>query len=390
MLNYVTERMVASDANDNLQGTERLTPRRVMHVITGLDTGGAETMLANLVIAQADAPHPPMVVSLLPGGTQAQRIRDAGVEMWDLNMSRGRPAPRAVRRLATLIKENRPRFIQGWMYHADLMALAGLFLSGRRKKTWLLWGVRCSDMDVRRYRRSLKWLMRLCAMLSSLPDAVVANSHAGRRLHRSLGYHPRNFLVVPNGIDTDRFRPDSEARKQVRAELGLSDGDFAVGTTARVDPMKDYSNLLAALGRTSNVHGVIAGRGTQDLPDQKNLIRLGERDDIPRLLNGLDAFVSPSAFGEGFSNSLTEAMATGLPVIATDVGDSALIVRDCGLMVPPSDSDALANAIEQLRDDPDRRLHLGREARERIDTEFGIAQAILAFEVLYTEGAEVT
>lgn len=389
-MNYVFERMAVSDVNNDLRGTARLPPRRVMHVITGLDTGGAEAMLANLVIAQAAAPHPPMVVSLLPGGAQAERIRDAGIEIWDLDMTRGRPTLKAALQLAALIKKNRPRFIQGWMYHADLLALVGLFLSGRRKKTWLLWGVRCSDMDVSRYRRTLKWLMRLCAMLSSLPDAVVANSHAGRRLHRSLGYRPRNFLVVPNGVDTDRYRPDPEARRQVRADLNLSDGDFAVGTTARVDPMKDYPNLLAALGRTSGVFGVIAGRGTENLPDQKDLMRLGERDDIPRLLNGLDVFVSSSAFGEGFSNSLAEAMATGLPVIATDVGDSALIVRDCGLMVPPSDTEALVNAIEELRDDPDRRARLGRAARERVEAEFGIAQAVHAFEVLYAEGAEVT
>lgn len=361
------------------------TLHHVMHVITGLDTGGAETMLANLVVGQTDADAPPLVVSLVPGGTQAARICDAGIEVRDLGMTRGRASLSAVRRLADLIQEHRPRVLQSWMYHADLLSLAALYLSGRRKKTRLLWGVRCSDMDVRRYPRALRWVVRACALLSFMPDAVVANSHSGRRRHRSLGYRARNFVVIPNGVDTERFKPDPQIRNQVRVELGVSEADFVVGAIARVDPMKDYPTLLAALRETPGARGVVAGRDTEKLPAQTNLVRLGEREDVPRLLNGFDVFVCPSAFGEGFSNVIVEAMATGVPVITTDVGDGALIVGDCGLVVPPADFQALAAAISELKDDPDRRARLGSDARTRAETEFGIARAIHAFEVLFSD-----
>lgn len=360
-------------------------PRPVMHVITDLDTGGAETMLANLVIAHSGDLHPPVVVSLVPGGSQSKRIGDAGLQVRDLGMARGRPSPAAVRRLANLIQEHRPRVIQSWMYHADLITLAALYLSGRRKKTTLLWGVRCSDMDMCRYSWRLRWVVRACALLSFLPNAVVANSHAGRTLHRSLGYRPRNFLIVPNGVDTSRFRPDPELRQQVRAELGLGDDDFVVGTAARVDAMKDYPTLLSAIARVPGVRGVVAGRGTESLADQTGLIRLGERDDLPRLFNGFDVFVLASAFGEGFSNALVEAMATGLPVITTDVGDGALIVGDCGVVVRPSDPGRLAEAISELKDDPAQCAQLGRDARQRVVDQFDLARAVKGFDNLHSD-----
>ena len=374
--------MALSPVNTDLKA-KSVGPRRVMHVITSLDTGGAETMLANLVIAKSEASDPPVVVSMVTGGEQWDRIRKAGVEVFGLGMTRGRPALGAAGQLAKLIKEIQPRFVQSWMYHADLLTLVALYMSGRRNKTRLLWGVRCSDVDVARYPRSLRWVIRACALLSSLPDAVVANSHAGREVHRALGYGSRHFLVIPNGIDTKKFQPDPDARTKARAELQVSDGDFVIGTAARVDPMKDYAGLLAAHKQTAGGKLVVAGRDTETLPDQENLIRLGGRDDMPRLMNGFDALVSASAFGEGFSNAVAEAM-------ATDVGDSAMIVGDCGLVVPPSDPKVLATAITSLKDDPDRRARLGRAARDRIETEFGIGRAVAAFDTLYTEAVETS
>lgn len=357
----------------------------VMHVITDLDTGGAETMLANLVTACAGRSNPPTVVSLLPGGAQSARISEAGIHVWDLGMARGRPSLAAVRRLADLIREHRPSVIQSWMYHADLVALAALYLSGRRKETRLIWGVRCSDMDLSRYPWSLRLVVRLCALLSPLPNGVVANSHSGRARHRALGYRARNFHVIPNGVDTGRFRPDPDIRRDVRAELGLEDGDIVVGTVARVDPMKDYPALLAAVAQVPGIKTVVIGRDTDKLPDQENLIRLGERKDISRLLNGLDVFVLASAFGEGFSNALVEAMATGLAVITTDVGDGALIAGDCGLVVPPSDPKSLAVAISQLKDDPARRAQLGQDARLRVSDTFDMGRAVHGFNSLHAD-----
>lgn len=357
--------------------------RRVMHVITGLGTGGAETMLTALAIARARDGAPTRVVSLLPGGSNRARLDAAGVETGDLGMSRGRAGPVAMLRLARLIRAQRPDVIQSWMYHADLASLLALALSGRWRRTRLVWGVRCSDMDWSRYSALSRLVVRLCAWLSPLPDVVTVNSEAGRDWHLRLGYRPRRFVVVENGLDAARFAPDPRARREVRAELGLAPDAVAVGAVARADPMKDYPTLLAALGRLEGVICFAVGSGTQSLPATPALRPLGERGDVARLLNGFDIFVSASAFGEGFSNAIAEAMATGLPVVATDAGDARRIVGDAGIVVPPRDPAALAAAIRDLAGDPMRRRALGLRGRARVEAQFTVARAAAAFEALY-------
>jgi len=150
---------------------------RVLHVITGLDAGGAEGMLSALLTAR-DAPDlEQAAVSLTPGGCHAERLRAAGIAVTELAMRRARPSPGELLRLARRIRAWRPDVVQGWMYHADLAALAGLALSGRRPATRLVWGLRCSDLDLGRYGPGLRLTVRACAALSGRPDAIVANKY---------------------------------------------------------------------------------------------------------------------------------------------------------------------------------------------------------------------
>lgn len=355
----------------------------VLHVITGLDTGGAERMLANLCIAQHRDGASPVVVSLSPGGSQRDRLQAAGVTVEDLGLRRGIPNPMGLFRLAGIIRRQKPSVLQSWMYHADLVALLSLWLSGQRKTTRLYWGVRCSDVDLGAYPVSLRIVVRLCALLSRYADGVVYNSQAGRIAHRKLGYRPRRSVVVDNGFDTGAFAPGSADSRQVRRELDLPEDAFVVATVARYDTMKGYDTLLAALRRSRDVTGLAIGAGTESLAGKTRVIPLGERDDIPRLLSAVDALVSPSHFGEGFSNAIGEAMASGLPVVATDVGDAARIVGDAGIVVPPRDADALASALARLRDDTELRRSLGEKARAQIEESFGLQRSIDAFEALH-------
>jgi glycosyltransferase involved in cell wall biosynthesis len=356
---------------------------RVLHVITGLHTGGAERMLANLCIWQRRAGKDPLVVALAGGGSQLERLRDAGVRVETLGMTRGVPSLPGLIRLARMIRQESPDVVQSWMYHADLYSLVALWLSGRRGRTRLYWGVRCSDMDLRRYGVSLRIVVRLCALLSRFVDGIVANSRAGAREHRRLGYDTRQLFVIDNGFDTAQFHPDAAVRRDVRASLGLGEGDFVIGTLARVDAMKDFPTLCAALDRLDGVTCLAVGRGTEALPAAKGLIALGERRDVPAVLNALDLLVSVSAFGEGFSNAIGEAMATGVAVLATDVGDARRIVGIGGRIVPPGDPAALAQAIATLRDDVQSRRAMGKAARARIEQHFSLRRSIEAFETLY-------
>ncbi len=359
-------------------------PLSVIHVITGLGLGGAENALTTLLTRTSLGHTAVHVVSLISGGANAQRLRDARIQTTELDMRPGWPDPRGVWRLARLIRNLRPTIVQSWMYHADLMTLAAISVLPRRDRPRLVWGVRCSDMDVSCYGPALRWTIALCARLSRRPDALIINSHAGRKAHEAIGYRPRHVEVIPNGIDLERYRPDSVMRATVRREFGLADDSVIIAHVARRDAMKDHANLLAVLERLPAVTALAIGSGTDTLPDRPNLKRLGTRTDVPRLLTACDIIVSTSAFGEGFSNALAEGMATGLVPIATDVGDSRLIVGDVGYVVPPRHPHAIIDAVNRLISVPaEECTRRKNQARARIETNFTLSKAAAAYMSLY-------
>ena len=210
----------------------------VAHLITTLERGGAEAMLTKLAKAHAGQGVRPLVISLTGPGIYGPELEAAGIPVWSLGLRRGVPEPGALLKLVGILRREKPDLLQSWLYHADLLALLAAPLAGVRR---LAWNIRCSDMDMRRYSRLSRWLVALLARLSRLPDAVVVNSEAGRLLHHELGYRPKRWVTLANGFDTGRFRPDTEARRDVRAELGLPGDALAVGLIARVDPMKDHA-----------------------------------------------------------------------------------------------------------------------------------------------------
>jgi glycosyltransferase involved in cell wall biosynthesis len=360
-------------------------PRKVLFVTTDLFIGGgAEGMLTRLATA-----HPPLadeitVVSLLRGQSYADELRAAGVTVVELDFARPGGIVAGLYRLARLIAELRPEIVQGWMYHGDLAALIALGLSGRRGQTHLVWSIRCSDMDFARYRAQLRLVVRACAALSRRPDLVTANSATGLAVHLRLGYRPRRTEVVCNGIDTARFQPDAAMRAAVRSELGIANETILLAHVARIDPMKDHESFLAAMAQLPDLRALLVGAGTENPPAAPNVLRLGRRADVARLLAASDIVVSSSAFGEGFSNALAEGMACGVPAVATDVGDAGAIVGDTGLIVPARDPKALAGALRTLAQEPATvRAERGKRARTRIVENFAMARAVARFAGLY-------
>jgi glycosyltransferase involved in cell wall biosynthesis len=151
--------------------------------------------------------------------------------------------------------------------------------------------------------------------------------------------------------------------------------------------MKDHAGFLAALDNLPGVTGLAVGLGTERLPARANLISLGPRNDMSAIYNAADLMVLSSAYGEGFSTVLGEAMACGLPAVVTDVGDSARIVADTGSVVPPRNSAALAAAMAAFFARPAaERAALGQAARARMVEEFSLERALERFETLYLEG----
>jgi glycosyltransferase involved in cell wall biosynthesis len=370
-----------------------VTPRpgKILYVTAGLRGGGAEAMLTRLATATPGVADEIIVVSLLPAEAHVERLQAAGVTVVELDFDRAAGVARGLVELARLIAARRPDIVQGWMYHGDLAALATLIMSGRRKRTRLVWSIRCTALDLRHYGGfGLRLVVKACTLLSGWPDLVTANSVAGLKSHLALGYRPRRAEVVANGIDVDAFRPDVAARRAVRLDLGIPENAIVLAHVARVDAMKDHAAFLAAMAQLPDVSALLVGAGTENLPAAHNVIRLGRRQDVARLFAAADFVVSSSRFGEGFSNVLGEGMACGLPAIATDVGDAKLIVGDTGLVVPPEDAVALAAGIRTLAgESAAARAERGARARARIVENFALADAVERHVQLYASLASL-
>jgi glycosyltransferase involved in cell wall biosynthesis len=369
---------------------------KIVHLITDLDVGGAEKMLARLIARLDPCRIKNTVISLTVTGTVGHEIQQTGVPVFALGLRPGRVNTVALWRLVALLRRLRPDVVQTWLYHADLAGLVAGALAHRPK---IVWNIRCADLDPADHPRSLPLLLRTLAFLSRYPAAIICNSTAGRHAHENLGYKPRRWETIPNGFDTGVFRPCADARVDLRRELGLDAGAPVVGLLARFHPMKDHATFLRAATivaqSRADVHFVAAGRGVAGNPVLDEMVAdlmlsdrvhlLPERNDAPRFLAALDVAVS-SSFGEAFPNVVGEAMACGTPCVVTNVGDSAQIVGDAGVMVPPRDAGALAaGVLSLLALDPASRDNLRVAARERIKSRFSLAGAAARYEQFYLD-----
>ena len=359
---------------------------RLLHIISGLGTGGAESFLVALASRLQSQGLVQQVISVSSRGPNAERLEAAGIVTHALDLKGVLGLPHAARNLKAHVEAFRPDIVQGWMYHGDLFATLAQKLAGITPR--LYWNIRCSDMRLDEYSLQLRLAVRLSAALSKRPQAVIVNSRAGAEIHRKSGYRPQQMIIIPNGIDTARFAPDPGQRAAVRAEFGLSDGDRVAFHVARVDPMKDHLTLFKALEELQGIRVFLAGRGTDGLALGPDARGLGERGDVARLLSAGDLIISSSAYGEGFSNAIAEGMAAGLVPIATDVGDAREIVGSTGHIVAPGDSEGLARVLASLIALPAEELSdRGAMARQRIVDNFSLDRAVARFAALYSGGA---
>lgn len=337
--------------------------RSTMHVTNNLEGGGAERLLTNLVTQQSSTNGQAYVVCLQGGGVFRATVEAAGVEVIDLGIRRRRNALVGLFRLTKLIRQRRPAVVQGWMYHANIFATLALFLAGRRSAR-LIWGIFCSDTYANQSTR--KNLGGLGKLFSPYVDGIVYNAAQARDFHHSFGFREPRSLVIPNCIDTEKFCRDPKLRQPIRREIGVPDDAIMVVIVARVDPMKNWDGVLDAVRDIPGVIAVGVGRGTDELPRQPGFIGLGWRDDVQRLLSAADIFLLASAFGEGTSLALVEAMSCSLPCVVTDVGGNGSVIGDAGLVVSPRRIASLREALLRLAGDRHLREQMGRRARARV------------------------
>ncbi|MEH1970548.1 glycosyltransferase family 4 protein [Nostoc sp.] len=369
---------------------------KIIYIITGLSTGGAEVMLYKLLSRIDQERFSPVVISLMDRGTWGDRIANLGIPVYTIGMKQGKPKLVNIWQLINIIRQLKPDLIQGWMYHGNLAAqFARLFIF---RQMSVLWNVRHSLYALDLEKPGTTIIIKLCAQFSNFPTKIIYNSQNSAKQHEKSGYGIEKTCVIPNGFETEKFTPSAKARLSLRLELNTPENALLIGLIGRYHPIKDHFNFLQAaallLNNYSNVQFVLAGNKVDwqnhilsELIHELGLVKqihlLGERHDIHRLTAALD-IASSSSSGEGFPNVIGEAMSCGVPCVVTDVGDSAWIVSDTGKVIPPSDPEALANAWKALIDiGKEGREALGKAARARVIECFSLDSIVAQYEALY-------
>ena len=373
-----------------------MAPSRIVHVISGLDTGGAEMTLYRLLVACDRDRFDHRVVSLTGLGPVAELIAELGVGVEALGMGGALSGLMAPAALAGMLRRAAPDLVQTWMYHGDLIGGLAARLAGRP----VSWNLRQSTLEPGTSKRTTIWARRFCARLSRrLPERIVCCAEAVREHHVRLGYAAGKMIVIPNGVDVDAFRPDPEARAALRGEIGVGPEAVLIGAIGRWDPQKDYATFVAAaavlVAEAPEVHFVLCGQGLEEgNAELAGLIAraglagrfalLGRRGDVARVCAALDIGASSSAYGEGFPNAVAEMMATGVPCVVTDVGESGALVGMSGRVVPVRATAALGVAWKELVElGREGRAALGEAARRRIEEDFRLANMVAAYEELW-------
>ncbi|MEH8015843.1 glycosyltransferase [Rheinheimera muenzenbergensis] len=368
---------------------------KVCHVITSLDIGGAELVLYRLLSAQLINAEDISVITLRPEGVLAAKLREVGFKVYSLNVTGLLSLIFAVMKLSKLLKVINPDVVQSWLYHADFItSLSSLWLKNIR----YVWGIHTCQLPK---GKPATWLiMKCCALLSHrVPDKIVCVAQAAQQLHVRSGYAADKITVIPNGFAVSEYAPEPGLRQALRRELQLPLSAITVGIIARWHVDKGQDIMLEAIKRLQianpEVIFLFVGRGCDAdnkemarlinaCPYPEKILALGERSDIPALLNAIDVFCMPSRT-EAFPLALGEAMCAALPVVATNVGDVEYMTGNLVTLANPADSASLAECLSSvLANSAEYRAQLGRNLHKRVSEHFSIDQMVKRYQQLYS------
>lgn len=359
---------------------------RIVHVIPTLRLGGLESVVVQLTERLLSVFEQTVVSPSHDGPLRARFSED--VRVVAMAERHGPDYWNAVR-MARLFRTLRPQIVHSRNWSC-VDAIVGARLAGVPVVIHGEHGREAADPNGRNVLR--RRVRRLLGPL--VTQFVTVSQDLAHWLIEDVGIPAVKVTPICNGVDIGRFGGGN--RDAARRELGIRPGTFAIGTVARLDPVKDQAGLVAAFARIvedPRVLLVIAGdgpcraeiaRAVADLGLEERVRLLGERADVPSVLSAFDVFVLPS-LGEGISNTILEAMSTGLPVVATRVGGNPeLVVKgSTGLLVPPGDRAALAGALKSYLDNPALAMEHGQAGQARARAHFSIDRMVAAYHGLY-------
>ncbi|AZZ91679.1 glycosyltransferase [Hahella sp. KA22] len=299
------------------------------------------------------------------------------------------------------LRRERPDYIYSYMGAASIVAVISKLVD---RNIVLAWGLRSSNMDLALYTKMDEAIRWLEVKLSRFSNLIISNSNSGRLQAIREGFNSRNFSVVHNGIDTEKFKPNSGERESMRNRLGISLGARVIGIVARHDPMKGLEYFIHAASEYVNNHDpeacfVVVGDGNaeysnklRDLAEKAGLknhiVWAGKQTDVSSFYNLFDVYTSTSIYGEGFSNSIGEAMSSGVPCVVTDVGDSAYVLGDGGVVVAPRSISELCSAWHKIFSmSPKDYQQLSDYSRKRVVSEFSVERMVASTERLFLKEA---
>lgn len=352
-----------------------------------LDAGGAERQLIVLAKALAALGREVHVVLFYRGGVFDDELIGSGVQVHFLDKGGRWDVLGFLWRTATLLRRIAPEVVYAFL---DVPNILAALLRPLVRWPRLIWSIRVAHMDMAQYDRLMRLAHRAESVLGHLADRVISNSDAGARWAAQRGLPASRMEVIPNGIDTERFRPDVEGAHRLRETWGVTPGARLIGLVGRLDVMKNHPNFLRAAAQLAigdpGLRFVCVGSGPlemsaqlQDLSRQlalgQRLVWAGPRQDMPQVYNALDVLCL-SSNAEGFPNVVGEAMACGVPCVVTDVGDAARVVGDCGEVVPPGDALALAQGLRTMLARLNAEPELQSLSRQRIEDCFSVHQMV--------------
>lgn len=314
--------------------------KKIVHIIIGLNVGGAELMLKRLVLhSQKKGNFHHEVISLTDLGLIGKDLKEAGIRVYTLNMRSALSIFSIYFSLRKLLKEIKPDIVQTWMYHAD-------FLGGLAAKSLdiqkIIWGIRTTDVTQGASRLTVG-LRKICAKLSySIPTDIVCAANVSKDVHIRIGYDASKMHVIPNGFELDKLVATEEDRNIIRQEFNIPRDATVIGSVGRFNVVKNqkfFVEVARELVKTDpNLIFMLVGRdNTADNNELMGWLRehhlidnfrlLGQRNDIPLCLKAMDIFCLHSKT-EGFPNVLGEALIMGLIAVSLDVGDAKYLLNN--------------------------------------------------------------